>query len=98
MAGFSGATGVPKKYVDDAIAQSTALITSGSLHDIAGRNGIFWLTSAVTDKPETGGGMLLMRSYNAAYCCGLYVVADNGKTYSVIYVNNTWSYKLLSFA
>lgn len=24
MAGFSGATGVPKKYVDDAIAQSTA--------------------------------------------------------------------------
>lgn len=29
MAGFSGATGVPKKYVDDAIAQSTAITYRG---------------------------------------------------------------------
>lgn len=86
------------KALNDTITQSTALITTGSLHDLAGRNGIFWLTSGVTNKPETGGGMLLLRSYNNAYCCGLYTVADNGKTFSVSLVNGAWTYRLLAFA
>lgn len=32
MAGFSGASGVPKKYVDDLVAQSTAMKTMTVSH------------------------------------------------------------------
>lgn len=67
------------------------IITSGSMHDLAGQNGIFWMTSAVTDKPFTGAGILVLNSYNTSYCTGIAVDVDACKAYTISYANNVWT-------
>ena len=86
------------KELNSNLSNKFKLVSSGSLHDLAGQTGIFWLTSGVSDKPEPGGGTLTLFSYNATYCAGTYVVADNGKLYTVCLASNTWTYKQVAFA
>lgn len=74
----------------------TGIVSEGSLHNFAGKNGLYWLTSAVTDKPVPGGGLLMFRSYNTGYCAGEYVEADNGRTFSVKFANDAWVYTELA--
>ena len=65
MAGFSGATGVPLKQMQDAIAQSTAnQVTQGTISNVKISDTIrtdsvpvgisLWQTQRATDSPITG--------------------------------------------
>ena len=74
----------------------TDIVSGASLHDFVGKNGLYWLTSAVTDKPVPGGGLLIFRTYNAGYCAGEYVEADTGRTFSVKFANDAWVYTELA--
>lgn len=78
------------------IANKFKIITSGSLHDLAGQSGVFWLTSSVTDKPQAGAGLFVINSYGSSYCSGIFVDTDQCKSYTVSFANNTWTYRISS--
>ena len=78
------------------IANKFKIITSGSLHDLAGQSGVFWLTSSVTDKPQSGAGIFIINSYGPSYCSGIFVDTDLCKSYTISFVNNTWTYRVSS--
>ena len=75
----------------------TTIVTSGSMHDLAGQNGLFWLTSAVTDKPTQSGGLLILRSYDATYCVGEYIDVDSGTVHSISLLGTTWATRRFNF-
>ena len=72
------------------------VVSSGSLHDIT-EPGIYWLTSSVTDKPESGAGAYVISRYSTEYLSGIYIVADTVKCYAIKYSSNAWAYELLAF-
>ena len=73
MSGFSGASGVPKKYIDDLVAQSTAAVAMPSsasqtldLNTID-QSSIVNYTNSSTNIPESGrSGVVLTMSCNWA--------------------------------
>ena len=72
------------------------IISSGSLHDIT-TPGIYWLTSAVTDKPESGAGTYIIAAYSSSYLSGLFISADNDHLYDVKYSGGSWEYEYLAY-
>lgn len=84
------------KSETEALQNKFIVKSSGSLHDLAGQSGVYWLTSSVTDKPNAAAGSLTLQSYSDGYCSGVYVEADSGKAYSVKLSSNTWIYTELA--
>ena len=72
------------------------IISSGSLHDIT-EPGIYWLTSAVTDKPEPGAGTYIISTYSSSYLSGLFISADNDHLYTIKFGGEVWEYEYLAF-
>lgn len=89
--------GVGNDLASDVAALTSKFrqISSGSFRDIK-EPGVYWLTSSVTDKPNNGAGTYIINKYNNDYLSGIYIVADDAKTYSVKLAGNTWKYEELA--
>lgn len=65
-------------------------ITSGSLHDIT-TPGIYYVTSAVTDRPTAVGGVYIVGKFDPYTIGGLYIDVYDDKVYHVRKSGDTWS-------
>ena len=91
-----GITNDLRDITDTLNSKLGRIISTGSLHDIT-EPGLYWLTSAVADKPESSAGMYILSAYNATYLSGLFVSADTDHCYDVKYSNGVWEYEYLAY-
>lgn len=80
------------------IANRFRVVSSGSLHDII-EPGIYYLTSAVTDKPTNSGGFYYCGFFGAAVYGGIFVPAyDSSETpLYITFTNNGSTWNTYSF-
>lgn len=66
-------------------------ISSGSIYDIT-EPGIYYLTSAVTNKPVSGGGTYIVGRYNDQTVAGVFVSAYSYEVFQIRQISGTGSY------
>lgn len=70
-------------------------ISSGSMKSIS-ESGVYYVTNAVADKPESSGGLFVLIKANTTTGTGIYIPNTAFSTsYKVAIVNSTWSYYAL---
>ena len=66
------------------------IISSGSLHDILD-SGVYFVTSGVTDRPTTHGGLYIVARLSDTLIVGKYISYSNAEV-NVVYEGGSWYY------
>lgn len=87
--------------LNDAFANLSAkfaTISSGSMHSIS-ESGVYYVSNAVTDKPNANGGLFVVAFTSTGYAGGLYVAATSANAtavYRVTVTPSAWTYVQLN--
>lgn len=81
----------------DKLSKVFSTILTGDMQDSASDNGIYYMANAVTNKPDSNGGLLLLDKGDTNTGSGLYVPNDNTPSlYKVSIIDGNWDYKLIN--